>query len=211
MSAAEGSSKGEKSGLQTALSSTLYWIGALAGAASFFVLIQEGYEFGVAKPLQDIVATYSGVVHAVGEMVKPLLVGLLAVLSSILDWNYHLVPAWKHHLLAYSALATANWRAGSASGRSAIGRSCAMCIFAMGLVVSIASEGSARLSSAASTPLTAVVIALIMMITGAALLGLSYNFPKGNMQSRAMAWILLSLPLGVIFFLLTNAGLQAVS
>jgi len=64
----------ERRNSQSAFGTTLRAITALLGGASFFILIEQGLQLGIAAPLKSIVDQYDILVQAMGELVRPLIV-----------------------------------------------------------------------------------------------------------------------------------------
>lgn len=205
----------DKSSLRTEFGRIRLVLTTALGAMSFFRLIEQGFKLGIAAPLQTIVTQYDTLVDVVIEYVRPIFIGLLTLLHDSFGWNLYLTPDWKHVLVTNLLLATtlvirvppppdvaaSAWRTGNAFF--------VVFFVAQALAMSVTTQPNAPShSNAGASALLATGGILLALGALRFVTSLFQTAPDWARWHRAKALSYVSIPLAVIFILITNAGLQ---
>jgi hypothetical protein len=201
------------------LAGTLAWATKFLGGLSFFVLVARSLELGIAEPLRVIVEEYDSWVRALGDFLKPSIEIVLDLVNRSLAVELHLVKSWHHVLVAFSAVIVTYFAATSIElAKHWSIRWFERCVIAWligcTLYATTAPKGASRLTS--TTPLTDLVPILIAgLFVYMGLLQFWFASMRGpeflKREARLVGWVYLSLPLIVVFMLVTNAGFQLAS
>lgn len=201
------------------------WLGAAFGAASIFMLIQQGLNLGLAAPLELVFSYYDATIKFFIGPLEPLFCAILGVLNSAFEMDYRLRFDWKHTFVGFATVTAAILRAGpnwipidsmydTVHGpllRLWAHRLLVAIVVASGLLnMATPRDILEKWFNLSNPPLADIPFAEINMCVLLTALGSWLLWRTPQSERRAAAWRLMSVPLGVLFLLFTNAGLRLI-
>jgi hypothetical protein len=191
----------------------IVWGGRLLAISSSFLLVQQVFTVGLSAPFELMFQWYDSVIQLLGEIVRPLVEGLVEALKTWMP-RIELNPDWKHWLalalgLLGSLIPLFRLAVYEIKGHSSFLDKLTMSVTSFFLVVLIAmmfigvfintQKSSSIIAFVTGTQFAIINIFSILLLAG-------WLVQLGG--RRRTGALVAAVPIGAIFLVVTNAGLS---